>query len=84
MDAKPYPNEALTDICIQLLDNYDFTPEQIASLAADIPRECEAIEENRNEAAYERQQESLMENGGPDDSAYRNDMINAGRGHLLR
>jgi hypothetical protein len=25
-----------------------------------------------------------MESGGPDDSAYRRDMINAGRGHLLR
>ncbi len=39
---------------------------------------------NRNEAAYERQQEALMEGGGPDDSAYRRSLIEAGRGHLLK
>ena len=42
------------------------------------------IAEMENEAAWERQQEALMESGGPDDSAYRRDMINAGRGHLLK
>lgn len=36
------------------------------------------------EAAWDSQQERLMESGGPDDSAYRRDMIAAGRGHLLR
>lgn len=40
--------------------------------------------DNRAEAAWEARQQSLMESGGPDDSAYRRDMINAGRGHLLR
>lgn len=40
--------------------------------------------ERASEAAWEAQQQSLMESGGPDDSAYRRDMINAGRGHLLR
>jgi hypothetical protein len=35
------------------------------------------------EDAWQRQQESLMEDGGPDDSSYRQDLINAGRGHLL-
>lgn len=39
--------------------------------------------DNRAEAAWVARQESLMESGGPDDSTYRRDMINAGRGHLL-
>ena len=50
--------------------------------------ECiDAVEnwhDNSVEAAWEAQQQSLMESGGPDDSAYRREMINAGRGHLLR
>ena len=78
MTAKPYPNAALTDICKQLLDEWDLTPEQIANLAADIPGECEAISEDRDEAAWER-----WNNREPDNSAYRRDMIAAGRGHLL-
>lgn len=39
--------------------------------------------DNRAEADYLDRQQSLMESGGPDDSAYRRDMIAAGRGHLL-
>lgn len=39
--------------------------------------------DNRAEAAWVAHQESLMESGGPDDSAYRRNMIAAGRGHLL-
>ena len=39
---------------------------------------------NMDEDAWVRDQERLMESGGPDDSAYRRDMINAGRGHLLK
>jgi len=84
MATEPYPNAALTEICTQLLNDYGLTLEQIAHFAADIPGECQAIEEDRNEAAWDRQQQSLMESGGPDDSAYRRDIINAGRGHLLR
>lgn len=84
MNAKPYPNKALADLCNQLLNYYELTPEQIASLAADIPGECKAIEESRDEAAYERQQQSLMETGGPDDSQFRKDLRDAGRGHLLK
>lgn len=49
--------------------------------------ECvDAVEnwhDNRAEAAYLAHQQSLMESGGRDDSAYRRDMIAAGRGHLL-
>ena len=82
--TKPYSNAALTSICEQLLDEWELTPQQIANLAADIPGECEAIEDSRNEAAWERRQQSLMESGGPDDSSYRRDIISAGRGHLLK
>lgn len=79
MTDKPYPNEALTDICKQLLDDWDLTPEQIDSLAQDIVRECNSIAENRSEAIWE-----WWNSREPDDSAYRTDMINAGRGQLLR
>jgi hypothetical protein len=79
-----YPNSLLTHICEILLWDEDLSFEDIANLAADIPGECAAILEARNEAAWERQQESLMESGGPDDSTYRRDMVNAGRGHLLK
>ena len=78
-----YPNAALTDICRQLLDEWKLTPEQIANLVADIPGECQAMADNRAEAAYLDHQQSLMESGGVDDSADRRDMVAAGRGHLL-
>ncbi|MEO3387356.1 hypothetical protein [Mesorhizobium sp. CAU 1741] len=49
--------------------------------------ECiDAVEnwhDNRAEAAWMDQQQSLMESGGPDSSTHRRDMIEAGRGHLL-
>jgi hypothetical protein len=81
-EPAPYPNDALTEVCKLLLDDWDLTPGQIANLAADLPAECDAHLDERNEAAWERQQER-MESGGPDDSAYRRDIIAAGRGHLL-
>jgi hypothetical protein len=77
MPVEPYSNEALTDICKRLLDDWCLTPEQIALLAQNIAGECEAILENRAEASWE-------DRSAPDDSSYRRDMINAGRGHLLR
>ena len=39
--------------------------------------------DNRAEAEYLDHQQSLMESGGADTSAYRRDMIAAGRSHLL-
>jgi hypothetical protein len=78
MTDKPYPNDLLTDIATQIAE-WELTPEQIRNLAADLPREVGAIIEAANEAAWER-----WNSREPDDSAYRNDMINAGRGHLLR
>lgn len=40
--------------------------------------------EDRAEADWQHRQDALMESGSPDDSAYRRDMIAAGRGHLIR
>lgn len=76
-------NAALTEVCRLLLDDYELTPQQIANLAKDIPGECEEMRDNAAEAAWCAQQERLMESGGPDNSAYRRDMIAAGRSHLL-
>jgi hypothetical protein len=45
---------------------------------------CKLCRDNRDEAAYERQQEKIMEDGGVDDTTYRRDMKLAGRGHLLK
>lgn len=77
--ATEWPNEALTAVCEVLLDEYELSLEQIASLVQNIHGECEGILEQR----WERQQAALMESGGPDDSAYRREMKLAGRGHLL-
>ncbi len=76
MNAKPYLNELLTDICKQLLDE-GLTPEQIVNLSLDIPGECENINEARAERYW-------TDCSAPDDSSYRRDMVNAGRGHLLK
>lgn len=75
-----YPNAALTAVCEVLLDEFELTQEQVTSLAKDILGEVEAIHEARAEAAYER----LQAEGGPDDSTYRRQMRDAGRGHLVR
>lgn len=72
-----YPNKALADIAKLLLDEWNLTPEQIANFCLDLPGECESINENRAEASWE-------DRSAPDDSSYRRDMVNAGRGHLLK
>lgn len=74
---------ALSDIARQLLDEWGFSPQQIESIAKELPRECAGLADDRAEAAYLERQQDLMESGGPDSSAYRRDMIAAGRGHLL-
>jgi uncharacterized protein (DUF2267 family) len=78
MTDKPYPNELLTEIANQIVE-WELTPEEIRNLAADLPREVASILEEANQRAWER-----WTSREPDDSAYRTDMINAGRGHLLR
>ena len=77
-------NAALTDVCRLLLEEWELTPQQIANLAANSPGECEAMRDNAAEAAWCEQQERLMESGGPDNSAYRKAMTEAGRFHLLK
>lgn len=79
-----FPNAALTDICRQLMDEWGLSIEEISNLAKNIPGECKAIADNRAEAAWMDRQSRLMESGGPDDSAYRRSIVDAGRGHLLR
>ena len=79
MTSKPYDSKILTAIAEELLYDYELSLEQITNLAADLPGECDAICED----AWQRQQETLMESGGPDNSGYRRDMIAAGRSHLL-
>lgn len=76
--------EALAEVCTLLMDEYELTLKEITSLAAQLPKRCSDIEDDRNEAAWQRQQESLMESGGRDDSHYRKSVIEAGRGHLLK
>lgn len=74
--SATYPSGALTSICEQLLDEWELTPDQIANLANDIAGECDNIVQNRSEEAWANRSD-------PDDSAFRRDMFNAGRGHLL-
>lgn len=77
-------NAALTDVCRLLIEDYELTPQEIANLAKDIPGECQNMADNAAEAAWCAQQERLMESGGPDNSAYRKAMTEAGRFHLLK
>lgn len=51
-------------------------PDVIEGIDADL--------ESDAERSYGRAQEMAMESGGADDSKYRRDMIDAGRGHLVR
>ncbi len=74
-----YDIQLLKDIAEQIAE-WELTPEQLRNLCADIPGEVGAIMEAANERAWEQ----MQENGGPDDNAYRRDMINAGRGNLLK
>lgn len=71
-----YPSELLTDICDLIAEHGGLTSTQMKNLAADLPGEYE----NRNEAAYDAWMDSQS---AGDDTTYRRDMINAGRGHLL-
>jgi hypothetical protein len=62
MTAKPYPNEALTDIAKQLLDDWGLSLAEIKNFAADLPGECEAIRDDRSERYWSERSE-------PDDSS---------------
>ena len=85
MTTKTHDSKCF-DLACHFLSDVEARPDEhddLAQVIQDAIEDWLSYRENRAEAAYERQQESLMENG-PDDSAYRRDMINAGRGHLLR
>ncbi len=90
MTAASLPTKAHDIKCFELAEHFfggKGDEDAIADLAQTIQ---DAIEDwmndrdNAAEAVWMDRQQSLMESGGPDDSAYRRDMIEAGRGHLLR
>ena len=56
----------------------------VSAVAEDLVEALSNAIDNEDSRAYDRQQERLMEDGGVDDSAYRQSMKDAGRGHLLR
>jgi hypothetical protein len=84
MMTTPFSNKALTAVCEVLLDEFEQTPEQIANLVTHIADECKTMAENRAEDAWQEQQERLMSDGGPHDGTHRDNIIQAGRGHLLK
>lgn len=63
--------------------NGDTFEEALPKALAEMADRQKQDADNAAEAAWMDQQQRLMEGGGPDDSAYRRDMIAAGRGHLL-
>ena len=74
----------ITEALIEVLTDFDCSLDEAKNLLQDAAGDYEAELENCNEDAWERQQQSLMESGGPDDSHYRKSMADAGRGHLLK
>lgn len=77
-----YPNEALTAVCEMLADDFELTAEQVANLAADLAREFEAAADAANEAAWTCMYDP--ERIASRDEAYRRNMVEAGRGGLLK
>lgn len=63
--------------------NGDTFEDALAKALADMAVRQKQDADNAAEAAWMDQQQRLMESGGPDDSAYRRDMVAAGRGHLI-
>lgn len=78
-----YPNEAMEAVCHLLNEDWGLTEQQVRHLSQDLPRDFAALVENQAEADWHERQQALMESGGPDDSAYRRAIAEAGRGHLL-
>lgn len=70
-----YTNRALTAACETLLE-FDLTVDEVDNLAENLGDEYKAMLEAKAEAAWE-------DRSAPDDSAYRRQMRDAGRGHLL-
>lgn len=74
----------IQEALMEVLREFECTPEEAKNLCDDAVGDFKAEYENRAEEAWEARQQSLMESGGPDDSAYRRQMHEAGRGHLIR
>jgi hypothetical protein len=75
----PYQNDFMDYICDQI-EAEGLSSDDLRNFLADLPGELE----NRNEARAAAAYEALQASGGPDDSAYRTAMKDAGRGHLLK
>jgi hypothetical protein len=73
-------NWQITEALVEVLKDFDCSLEEAKNLLADAYTDYDA----QMEAAYQHQQDSLAESGGVDDSSYRRDMVNSGRGHLLK
>ena len=69
---------------IEVLREFECTPDEAARIFSATLSDFKVDYEDRAEAAWQEQQERLMSDGGPHDGTHRDNMINAGRGHLLR
>jgi hypothetical protein len=74
-----YNSQDIDYVCGEI-ESLNLSGDDLWSFLADLLREIDARNEARAEAAYE----ALQASGGPDDSAYRTAMRDAGRGHLLK
>jgi len=63
MTEAEYTNLALTDVCEMLLDQYRLSPDEIASLAKDIPGECRAMADNRRALSTEGEKDAPKDDG---------------------
>ena len=69
--------EALTDVCNVLLDDYDLTLGEISDLAKEIAGNCEDILQCRSEATYDPEHVASRR------VTYEETLVAAGRGHLI-
>lgn len=77
-----YPSEAMKHT-VTTLHEWEVSLSEIDAFACDLVQEYRGHVAACEEAEAERQAELAAEYGAPDDSAYRRDMIAAGRGELL-
>lgn len=75
--------KALIAAC-EAIEEFDMSEPDISAVCAELRSQLRKRREDRDEAAWYRSQQTLRESGGPDDSNYRKQMMDAGRGHLLK
>jgi hypothetical protein len=73
-------NWQITEALVEVLKDFDCSLTEAKNLLQDAYTDYDA----QMEDAWQRQQDSLTESGGTDDSAYRANLIAAGRGHLVK